>query len=146
MGMDMIWLIVFVVLLIGEIATVALTSIWFAVGALAAFIVSLFCSSIWVQLVVFLLVSLALLILTKPLANRFLNKNREKTNIDALVGRQGIVTETINNLAASGEVNLAGQMWMARAGDDADIIEKGAKVVVKRVQGVKLIVQKETEV
>lgn len=146
MGMDMIWLIVFVVLLIGEIATVALTSIWFAVGALAAFIVSLFCGSIWVQLVVFLLVSLALLILTKPLANRFLNKNREKTNIDALAGRQGIVTETINNLAASGEVNLAGQIWMARAGDDADIIEKGAKVVVKQVQGVKLIVQKEAEV
>lgn len=143
LSMEMIWLIVFVVLLVAEIVTVSLTSIWFAAGALAAFVASLLCDIIWVQVLVFALVSFVLLIFTKPVANRFFNKNREKTNVDALAGKQGIVTETINNLALSGEVNLAGQMWMARTEDDSVCIEEGEKVVVKCVQGVKLIVERE---
>ena len=142
MNLGMIWLIAFVVLLVGEIATVALTSIWFAIGALAAFIAALFCNNIWVQILVFLFVSLMLLIFTRPLAERYLNKNREKTNVDAVVGKVGIVAQTINNLEATGEVNLAGQIWMARAALD-ETIEAGCRVVVQEVQGVKLIVKKE---
>lgn len=136
-----LWLIAFVVFLVAEIATVTLISIWFAVGALAAFVLSFFCDILWVQILVFLLVSLVLVMCTRPLANRFLNQSREKTNADALVGRQGIVTEAIDNLQAVGEVSLSGQMWMARTEDDKIKIPKDAKVVVKEIKGVKLIVE-----
>lgn len=144
-SMEMIWLIAFVVLLAAEIVTVSLISIWFAVGSLAAFITALLCDDIVVQMGVFIVVSVILLVVTKPLANKFYNKSREKTNVDALIGRQGIVTETINNLEPSGEVNLAGQMWMARTDDDTLSVEKGEKVIVKCVQGAKLIVQREND-
>lgn len=145
LDMSMVWLILFVVLLIGEIASVALTSIWFAVGALAAFVVSLFCDNIWVQIMVFLIVSLVLVICMRPWANRFLNKNREKTNVDAIVGRLGVVTQNISNLDATGEVSLAGQMWTARTASDNIGIAAGTKVIVKEVQGVKLIVEEAQE-
>ena len=143
--MGMAWLVLFVLLLIGEITSVALTSIWFAVGAIAAFVVSLFCEVLWVQILVFLLVSMVLLICMRPWANRFLNKNREKTNIDAIVGRLGVVTQNISNLDATGEVSLAGQIWMARTASDNMGIAAGAKVIVKEVRGVKLIVEEAHE-
>ena len=134
------WLLVFLVALIIEIATVSLFGIWFAAGALAAFVVSLFTDIWWVQILVFLLVSLVLVIFTRPVAERYLNKDRTKTNVDANIGRQGVVIETIDNLKPSGEVNLAGQMWMARSKNDKKKIPAGARVVVREIQGVKLIV------
>lgn len=140
-----LWLIAFVVFLIAEIATVALTSIWFAAGALVAFIVSFFCDTLWVQILVFLIVSLVMVIVTRPVANKFLNQNREKTNVDALVGRQGVVTEAIDNLKAVGEVSISGQLWMARTADDTVRITEGAKVIVKEIRGVKLIVEEKEE-
>lgn len=135
------WLLIFVICLIAEIISVSLTSIWFAAGALAAFAVSLFCDMLWVQILIFLLVSLILLIFTKPVAERYLNQSREKTNIDAVVGKQGIVMETIDNLQGKGGVSLSGQMWTARSADDNIKIEKDTKVLVKEIQGVKLIVE-----
>lgn len=135
------WLCAFVVFMVIEIISVALTSIWFSVGALAAFVVSLYCDVLWVQILVFLLVSLVLVVVTRPLAERFLNKDREKTNVDAVVGRQGIVTEEIDNLSATGEVSLAGQMWTARAEEEGKKIPVDVKVIVCKVQGVKLIVK-----
>ncbi len=141
-----LWLIAFVVFLIAEIATVALTSIWFAAGALVAFIVSFFCDTLWVQILVFLIVSLVMVIVTRPVANKFLNQNREKTNVDAMVGRQGVVTEAIDNLKAVGEVSISGQLWMARTADDTIRIMEGAKVIVKEIRGVKLIVEEKEEV
>ena len=135
------WLCAFVVFLLAEIASVALTSIWFSVGALAAFVVSLYCDILWVQILVFLLVSLVLVIVTRPVADKFLNRDRAKTNVDAIVGRQGIVTEDIDDLKATGEVSLAGQIWMARTGVEGRRIEKDAKVVVREIRGVKLIVE-----
>lgn len=136
-----LWLIAFIVFLVAEIATVTLISIWFAIGALAAFVLSFFCDVLWVQILLFLLVSLVFIIFTRPFADRFLNQNREKTNADALIGRQGIVTEAIDNLQAVGEVSLSGQMWMARTADDGITIPKDAKIVVKEIKGVKLIVE-----
>lgn len=141
----MLWLAAFVVLLVGEIISVALTSIWFAAGALAAFVLSLFCDILWVQILVFLLVSLVLLIFTKPFAEKYINRDREKTNVDAIVGRQGVITQQVNNLEASGEVSIAGQIWMARAVNDGVLIPEGTKVIVKEVRGVKLIVETEQE-
>ncbi|MCI8373151.1 MAG: NfeD family protein [Lachnospiraceae bacterium] len=139
------WLCAFVVFLLAEIASVALTSIWFSVGALAAFVVSLYCDILWVQILVFLLVSLVLVIVTRPVADKFLNRDRAKTNVDAIVGRQGIVTEDIDDLKATGEVSLAGQIWMARTGVEGRRIEKDAKVVVREIRGVKLIVEEKKE-
>lgn len=140
-----LWLIAFVIFLVAEIATVALTSIWFAAGALVAFAVSFFCDVLWVQILVFLIVSLLMVIVTRPVANKFLNQNREKTNVDAVVGKTGIVTEAIDNLNASGEVSLSGQIWMARTPNDSVKIAEGARVIVKEVRGVKLIVEQKEE-
>lgn len=135
------WLGAFVLLLFAEIVTVTLTSIWFALGALAAFVVSLFCDIIWVQTLVFLLVSLVLLFFTRPFAAKYININREKTNVDALVGKQGVVTKEIDNLKACGEVKLSGQTWTARAALEGIVIPEGAIVSVREIRGVKLIVE-----
>lgn len=140
-----LWLIAFVIFLIAEIATVSLTSIWFAAGALVAFIVSFFCDTLWVQILVFLIVSLVMVVFTRPFADKFLNKDREKTNVDAIVGKKGIVTEAIDNLKATGEVSLSGQIWMARTEEDSVKIPEGAKVIVKEIRGVKLIVEEKEE-
>lgn len=138
------WLLAFVLFLVIEIGTVSLASIWFAVGSLIAFVVSMICDVLWIQILVFLLVSLVLLVATRPIAERFLNKNREKTNVDAMVGRQGIVTAEINNLKAVGEVTLSGQVWTARSKSEQPIPE-GVTVVVREIQGVKLIVEEYKE-
>lgn len=135
------WLAAFVLFVVVEIGTVSLTSIWFGFGALVAFVTSFICDIIWIQILVFLLVSMLLMIFTKPVAEKYLNKDREKTNVDALVGRRGIVTVEIDNLSASGEVNLSGQIWMARTANDAVKIPKGTQVTVKEIKGVKLIVE-----
>lgn len=138
------WLLAFVVFLIAEIISVSLTSIWFSLGALASFAVSFLTDNVWVQIVVFLIVSLILVLLTRPWAKRFFNNaDREKTNIDAMIGREGVVTEEINNLRAIGEVSVSGQAWMARTEDNNITVAPGEKVIVKEVRGVKLIVEKE---
>lgn len=139
------WLIAFVIFLVAEIATVSLTSIWFAVGALLTFVFTFVCDVVWVQILVFLVVSLIMVLVTRPLADKYLNQSREKTNIDAIVGKTAVVTEDIDNLQAVGEVRLAGQDWMARSEDDSIGLAKGTQVVVKEVRGVKLIVQEKKE-
>lgn len=139
------WLIAFVIFLVAEIATVSLTSIWFAVGALLTFVFTFVCDVVWVQILVFLIVSLVMVLVTRPLADKYLNQSREKTNIDAIAGKTAVVTEDIDNLQAVGEVRLAGQDWMARSVDDSIRLAKGTQVVVKEVRGVKLIVQEKKE-
>ncbi len=133
------WLIIFIVLLVIEIATMGLFTIWFAGGALAAVIASMCSASLWLQFVVFIAVSVVLLIFTRPIAVKYFNKSREKTNVDNVIGKYAIVTETINNLHGQGSVQLNGLDWTARSFDEATIIEKGTKVKVLEVKGVKLI-------
>lgn len=138
------WLIAFLFFIIVEIISVSLTSIWFAVGALAAFWLSFYIGYWWAQVLVFLIVSLILVLLTRPWAKRFFNNaDREKTNVDAMIGKEGVVTEEINNLRAVGEVSVSGQIWMARTEDNNITIAPEEKVIVKEVRGVKLIVEKE---
>ncbi len=137
---SIVWLALLVVLLVIEIATLGLTTIWFAAGALGAFVVSLFQVGLPVQILVFAVVSVILLLFTRPFAVRFVNRNREKTNADRLIGMTAVVTETINNLAAQGQAQVAGQIWTARA-DDGEIIPTGSSVRVLRIDGVKLIVE-----
>lgn len=139
------WLAVLIVLLLVEIATLGLTTIWFAGGALVACVAALLHASIWVQIVLFLVVSVLLLLFTRPAAVRYMNKNRTKTNVDSMAGKEAVVTEDIDNLKAQGVVQVNGLEWTARAENNQDVIPKGSVVEVTRVDGVKLIVRKREE-
>lgn len=131
------WLIALVVFLVIEAATLGLATIWFAGGALVALIAAM-CGA---GIVLFLVVSLVLLFFTRPLAVRFLNKDTLKTNVDRVVGMEGVVTEEISNLAGTGKVSLGGNMWTARTENEGGTIPVDAVVTVLRVEGVKLIVK-----
>ena len=136
------WLGMMVVLCIIELATMGLTTIWFAAGALAACIVALIQGNIWIQTIVFLLVSILLLIFTRPVAVKYLNHGRIKTNIESLIGKEAVVLQPIENLKMQGKVLMNGMEWTARTASNQDIIEKDTIVVVERVEGVKLIVRR----
>ncbi len=134
------WLIVIAACAIVELVTMGLTSVWFAGGALVAALVAFLCPYFWVQIVVFIVVSVVLLIFTKPLAVKFFNKGRVKTNAESLIGQRAIVTSEIDNLKGIGEVTVSGLDWSARALEDGIVIPEKAVVVIKRIEGVKLIV------
>ena len=139
-----IWLAALVILLLAEALTLGLTTIWFAGGALIALIAALVGANVWVQLGIFLAVSLHLLIFTRPAALRYMNKSTLKTNVDSLTGEVGVVSERIDNLEATGKVKLNDVLWTARS-EDGTVIEEGAVVEISRVEGVKLIVKMKEE-
>lgn len=144
--MDMIgWLVAFVILIGIEAATMALTTIWFAGGAVFAFFAAVLGFSIQTQLVVFLIVSFILLLFTRPLAMRFVNRETVKTNVDGLIGRRAKVITKIDNNEPSGATVVDGQEWTARSMDDVVTIPVGTHVVIKEVRGVKLIVEPVSE-
>ena len=144
--MDMIgWLVAFVILIGIEAATMALTTIWFAGGAVFAFFAAVLGFSIQTQLVVFLIVSFILLLFTRPLAMRFVNRETVKTNVDGLIGRRAKVITKIDNNEPSGVAVVNGQEWTARSADDAVTIPVGTHVLIKEVRGVKLIVEPVSE-
>lgn len=131
-----VWLIVFIVLTAIEMATFQLVTIWFAVGAVAAFITSLFSTSLEIQLIVFLAVSMLLLILVRPIAGRFLQTKTVKTNVDSLIGDYATVTARIHNQEGFGKAVIRGQEWTAAAEKDDEIIEAGSHaVIVERLGG-----------
>ncbi len=141
--MEMIfWLVLFVVLLVVEIATMGLTTIWFAGGALIAFIAAYIHLGIGLQIVLFLAVSILLLVLTRPIAVKYFNQEREKTNVDSLIGQRAVVKEEINTIKATGRVEVNGMEWSAKT-EHTEIIEVNTIVSIKGIQGVKLIVEKE---
>lgn len=123
-----------------EAATLGLTSIWFAFGAIVAGILAAVGCSFFLQVVSFLVVSVICLLFTRPLAKRHLNSRTEKTNAESLLGCTGVVTEDIDNLLAKGQVLVKGQYWTARTENDSMLIAEGAKVIVKKISGVTLIV------
>lgn len=137
-----IWILISAGLLLIEIITLGLTSIWFAIGAIAAAIVSYMGCGIWVQLAVFLVVTAVTLIVTRPMAHKFLNSRVTKTNVEELIDKTGIVTENIDNVNGHGAVKLDGMEWTARSIDDSKI-SKDQRVKVCKVSGVKLIVKPE---
>ena len=122
------WLMAFIILVVMEFLTMGLTTIWFAIGALVSFFASLFGAAVWLQIVLFLVVSLVVLVVYRPLAVKYVNSRRTKTNVDDLIGREAKVIERIDNLNETGRVLLNGIDWSARS----TLIE---------VQGVKLIVE-----
>lgn len=141
---QVIWLVVLCVLLLIEIITLGLTTIWFAGGALVAFLVSLLGVNWVIQIVLFVVISIVLLIFTRPVAIRFLNNKRVATNVDSLIGKEARVTEKINNINGTGTIIVNGQEWTARAIDDANY-EIGDQVVIKQISGVKALVTSKKE-
>ena len=141
-----IWLCMLIFAILIEIATMGLTTIWFAGGALFAVIAAALGAHIAIQIGLFLVVSLGLLFFTRPIAVKYFNKDRVATNVEGIIGKQAVVVEEIDNLKATGLVTVDGQEWTARASEDGNVIPKGAVVTVVKVSGVKVIVEEKVEV
>lgn len=141
---SLIWLIALAVFIIIEIVTLGLATIWFACGALAAFIASLFDASLPVQFVLFTMVSLASLFTVRPYVARKFTSERTKTNYESLIGRGARVVEKIDNNMETGVVFINGLEWTARS-YEGTIIEAGKFAEIIEVRGVKLIVKEKKE-
>ncbi len=136
------WAAALVVFLIVEAVTAGLVSIWFVFGSLVALICAALGAAVWLQIFWFVIVSVATLVLTRPLVKRYVDSRSVATNADRSIGRAAVVTERIDNLAATGAVKLDGVVWTARSTDDAVAIEAGERVTVRAIEGVKLIVER----
>ena len=134
-----IWRIIMVVCLMGEGATVSGVSSWFAVGSLVALSASLLNAPVWLQVTLFLLVSCAALAMLRPLVRKYITPKVVKTNVDAIVGKQGPVTAPIDNVAATGQIKLGAMEWSARS-TSGEPIAVGTLVKVDRIEGVKVFV------
>lgn len=137
--MSIVWLALFVGFLLLEAATVSVVSIWFAVGALAAMVASLLVAPVWLQILIFVVVSAVFLLLLRPVTRKVLTPRIQKTNVDAVVGTVGVVTEEIDNISACGQVKLGAMVWTARS-TAGDSIAPGTQVCVDKVEGVKVYV------
>ncbi len=141
----MIWLGILAVLLLIEAITAGLTTIWFAGGALVAAVAAYCGAGVFLQFVLFFAVSLVLLVFTRPVAVRYMNRNVEKTNAESLLGKKAVVIEKIDNLAQTGHVRIRDIEWTARTSDDSVKIPENAVVEIEEIQGVKLIVKEVKE-
>lgn len=135
-----IWFSLLLLFLVVEAACpIHLVSIWFAAGALAAMLVSFLGAPIWLQITLFLVIASVLLALLWPFIRKYLNPRLSKTNVDAVIGAQGIVTAEINNITAAGQVKLGAMEWTARS-TSGEAIAQGTLVKVDRIEGVKAFV------
>lgn len=141
----MMWLGLLILLLVIEIVTLQLTTIWFAGGALAAFAAAVLGADTTVQWAVFLILSFSLLVLTRPAAMKYMSKGHVRTNADSLIGKTAVVSKEINNLAQTGEVMIADVSWTARTKEDGCVVPGGGKVKICAIEGVKLIVEEVKE-
>ena len=139
--MIIFWAAATVVFILLELATVGLASIWFAFGALCALIAAALGAQLWLQIILFFIISVITLILTRPLVKKYINGKTHRTNADRVLGTTAIVKEAVDNLAGTGAVFADGKVWSARSTDGTSI-EPGALVTVCEIQGVKLIVEK----
>ena len=139
------WLVLLIILLIVEIITVGLTSIWAAGGALAALILNILEFPIVVQVIVFFVVTFLLLFFTRPFAVKCINSRREKTNCEGIIGKTIRIAETVDNMSQTGMAVVNGQEWTVRAQEDEEILEAGTIAKVVNISGVKLIVRRYEE-
>ncbi len=140
-SLSILWLIAAVALSVVELTTMGLTTIWFAIGAVAALVCALCGVPIWLQVAVFIVVSVAVLVLVRPIAAAHFNNRLKKTNIDAYVGRKLIAKTDIDNLHGTGKVDMDGSTWLALSSMDSIVIRAGEEVRVVEVRGAKLIVE-----
>ena len=139
-----VWFVAMVVFLIVESQSVTMVSLWFAAGALAALVAALFGAELWLQVVLFFAVSIVLLASLRPLARKYFTPKITKTNVDSIIGAQGLVTASIDNIAAQGQVKLGAMEWTARSTSGEPICE-GTLVKVDKIEGVKAFVSPVTE-
>lgn len=134
-----IWLILAVIFAVVEAVSLGITSIWFVFGALVAMVLAMFGAPVVAQVIVFLIVSVVLLFLTRPILVKRFKLGKEKTNIDEIIGKTGVVKEKIVNIEGKGQVVINGVTWSARSlsGEDIDIDKM---VKVHKIEGVKVIV------
>lgn len=135
-----VWLVLLLIFAASEAVTVGLTSIWFAAGALAALIAALLGGALWIQIALFLAVSVLCLLAVRPLAKKHLNNKVEATNADRAIGQEAQVTEDIDNIHGKGAVTIRGVAWTARS-EDGGPIAAGTMVKVLRIEGVKVFVE-----
>lgn len=143
--MIMLWLVILILAIVVELISLGLTTIWFAGGALVAVAVAALGGPIWLQIVMFLAVSIILLAFTRPVAVKYFNKERIRTNVESLVGRQAIVISEIDNLQGIGQVTVGGQEWSARSADEGRLLAPGTIVRIMAINGVKLIVSEDPQ-
>ena len=141
----MYWLIAAAAFVLLEIMTMGLTTIWFAVGALVGAVMAALGLSLWVQILAFAVVSAIVLLFTRPLARKYLNNRTVRTNAESLIGCVCMVTQTIDNLRAEGQVTVKGQVWTARSTSEERSIPENTKVRITAISGVKLIVEPITD-
>ena len=135
----LIWLVLMVVFLMVEGASVSMVSLWFGAGALAALTVSLLGAEIWLQVLVFFTVSIVLLAALRPLARKYFTPKLTRTNVDSVVGQTGTVTAAIDNVTGQGQIKLASMEWTARS-TSGEPISAGTLIRVDRIEGVKAFV------
>lgn len=145
MGPIICWLLLAAIFIVIELVTLGLTTIWFAGGAFVAAIAGACGANLVVQVILFLVVSIVLLVLTRPIAVKHLDSKIEKTNSEALIGQTAVVIQEINNVNATGQAKINGMEWTARAKNDSDIIPAGINVTIVEISGVKLIVEVEKD-
>lgn len=136
---EIMWLVLLILFLVAEGATAAVTTIWFAAGALAAMLAAIFGLHLWVQIVLFMAVSIGLLIAFRPLLKKYITPKRVRTNIDAVIGQQGVVLETVDNIAGTGKVKIGGMEWSARSAT-GESIAADTVIKVEKIEGVKVFV------
>ena len=144
-GFVIFWIVVLIISIIVEAVTLGLAGIWFAGGAIVAGLVAILNAPLWLQIILFFMVSLLLLAFTRPIAVKYFNKERIRTNVESLIGRQAIVTSEIDNLQGIGQVIVGGQEWSARSYEEGKHLSAGAVVNIVAVSGVKLIVREEPQ-
>lgn len=146
MGAVFCWLLMAAIFIVVELVTLGLTTIWFAGGAFVAAIAGACGANLAIQVILFLVVSIVLLVLTRPIAVKHLDSKIEKTNSEALIGKTAVVIQEINNVNGTGQAKINGMEWTARAKNEDEIISAGTNVNIVDISGVKLIVEVEKEV
>ena len=133
------WLIMTIVFIIIEAATPGLVCIWLAAGAAITFVFALFDLPLWLQIIVFIVSSIALIIVTRPLAKKYVYKKTVATNADRIIGAEGIVTHIIDPIDNQGQVKVMGQIWSAKSKDNI-VLQEGTEITVTALEGVKAVV------
>ena len=144
--MWLVWLVIAAVLFVGEILTAGFLLLWFAIAAVVAMFVSFITTNLFIQILIFLIVSVLLLIFTRPLLSKYTNKDNTITNSNAIIGKTAIVTEDISLLNSTGQINVDGEIWSAKTMDPNLTIPKGSKVEIIGIDGVKACVASNYEV
>ncbi len=137
----LIWIVLAVIFATIELATQGILTIWFAVGAVAAAIGSMFVSNVFIQFVIFLVVSIGLLYFTRPIAEKYLKLGKQKTNMDSIVGEKAFIMDTVAPFK-TGQAKIRGQVWSFEGINSSDQFEIGEEVIVEKIEGVRLLVKK----